>query len=93
MKDRTSQPEVGRENAVKSCEINPWLGHQGCELRDKVQGLKDDVCGAVAIRGFQFVSNLTMTCQCQALLRNSGSAHVAAKSLEFIPLMHFGYHS
>ena len=44
----------------KSCEINSWLGHQGCELRDKVQGLEDDVCGAIAIRGFEFIPNLSV---------------------------------
>ena len=35
--------------AVKSCQINPWLGHQGCKLRDKVQRLKDNVCGAIDV--------------------------------------------
>lgn len=58
--DLTTMFAVGRKNTVKSCEINSWLGHQGCELRDKVQGLEDDVCGAIAIRGFEFIPNLAV---------------------------------
>ena len=48
--DLTTMFAVGRKNTVKSCQINSWLGHQGCELRDKVQGLEREKPAWLATR-------------------------------------------
>ena len=40
---------MGREHAVKSSEINSWLGHQGNQSGDEIQWFKQDVGGAIAV--------------------------------------------
>ena len=39
---------IGGEDSVEPRAIDPWLGDQGGEPGDKVQGLEDDVRGAIA---------------------------------------------
>jgi hypothetical protein len=40
---------VGRENAIKPSQVHPGLGHQRSQLGDKIQQLKDDLRGAIAV--------------------------------------------
>ena len=41
---------VRGKHAMKACQVDSWLGHQGGEPGHEVQGLEDHVRGAIAIR-------------------------------------------
>jgi len=51
---------VRGEYAVKTCQIDSGLGHQGGQLGDEIHRLEDHVGGAIAIRHFQLISNLQL---------------------------------
>jgi len=53
---------VRSEYTVKAGEgeVDAWLGHQGGEPGDEVQGLENDMRGAVAIRDFQLTAHLAL---------------------------------
>ena len=51
---------VGGKHAVKSSQINPRLRHQRDESRNEVQRLEDDMCGAIAVRGLEFVAHMAI---------------------------------
>ena len=46
---------VGGEHAVEARQVDPWLRHQGGQSCEEVEGLEDDMGGAVAIGGFQLI--------------------------------------
>ena len=43
---------IRREDTVEAGEIDSWLGRQSEMLGNKVQRFKDDMGGAVRVRGF-----------------------------------------
>lgn len=59
---------VWRKHTMEPCEVCARLGRQGCGFLDKVQWPKDDMCGTIGIRGFQFIANLSVGGLRQALL-------------------------
>lgn len=58
---------VGGKDSVESGEIDPRLGYQCYQFRDEVQRLKDDMRGAITVRGFQFIAHMLIGGQCQRL--------------------------
>ena len=44
-------------------EIGPGPGHESCQAGNEVQGLEDDVGGAVAIRCLQLVAYVAVGCE------------------------------
>ena len=73
-------------------EIDPWLGHQGGQPGNEVQGLEDDMRGTIPVRRLQLVANIAMGCQRQTRLRNGRAGDVAAQTLQLAPLVAGGGH-
>ena len=51
---------IRRENTVETGEIDSRFGRQSGKPGNKIQRSKEDMGGAVRVRGFQLVSNLSM---------------------------------
>ena len=51
---------IRRENTVETGEIDSRFGRQSRKPGNKIQRSKEDMGGAVRVRGFQLVSNLSM---------------------------------
>ena len=84
---------AGRENAVEASEVDPWLGHQGSQSRDKVQRLENDMCGAVTEWGLQLIAHLAGGCQGEASFRYGGPGDVSTEPLQLLALMSVGGHA
>jgi len=78
---------VGCEHAVIARQIHPRFRHQRRQPRDEVQGLENDMGGAVTIRGLQLIAHLALRGQCQALLRNRGSGDITTQALQLVALI------
>ena len=44
---------------MEACQVDSGLGHQRFETSYEIQGLEDDMCGAVAIRRLQLLADAT----------------------------------
>jgi hypothetical protein len=54
-----TQVAVRCKHAVITREVHARRGHQGGQAGDEVQGLEEDVGGAVAVRGLELVSDVS----------------------------------
>ena len=63
---------VRREHPVKAGQVDARLRHQSGQSCDEVQGVEDDVGGAVAVRCLQLVANVAVGGQRQPLFRYRG---------------------
>ena len=72
---------------VKTGQVHSWLGHQGREFSHEIQWLKNDMRSTVSIGCLQFIANLTISGQRQALFANGWATHIATKPFKFISLM------
>ena len=59
---------IRRKDTVETGEIDSWPGRQSGRPGNKVQRFKEDMGGAVRVRGFQLVSSLSMDRYRQMLL-------------------------
>ena len=48
---------VRRKNTMVSGQVDSGFGYQGGQFGDEIYWLEDDVCRAIAMRGFQFIPN------------------------------------
>ncbi len=48
---------VRRKNTMVSGQVDSGFGYQGGQFGDEVYWLEDDVSRAIAMRGFQFITN------------------------------------
>lgn len=49
--DQSTPAVIGGEQAVVPGEVNPGSGYQGCQARNKIDRLENDLGGAIAVRG------------------------------------------
>ena len=84
---------VGGEDPVETGEVDTRLGDQRGEPGDEVQGLEDDMGGAVAIGGLQLVAHLSTGRSRQALFRYRRAADVAAQPFQLVPFIGLGRHA
>lgn len=78
---------------MKPCQVRPWWWYQGCQLGDEIQRLENDMRGAIAIRGFQFVPDIAIRGEREALFRNSRAADIAAQPFELGTLIRTHSHT
>ena len=64
------------EHPVESDQIDPGLRHQGGQPGDEVQRLKDDVCGAIAVRRLELITHVAMGGEREALFRHRWTSDV-----------------
>ena len=89
-RDLLSQMTVGREEPMEAGQIHAWFGHQSGQPGNEVERLENDVGGAVAVRGFQGVSNIPLWREGQSVGGHGGSGDIPAKALELAPLVGLG---
>ena len=46
------------EHAMESGQVYSWLWNQGCQFRDKVQRLEDDMGRAITVRRFELIADI-----------------------------------
>ncbi len=69
---------VGGEHTMESRQVDSRFRHQGDKPGDEIQRLEDDMRGAIAVRGLEFVAQLAIAQLRQPLFRHRGPCDVAA---------------
>ena len=74
---------IGREITVETREIHPRFGHHGCQPRDEIERLEDDVGRAVSTRCLQLVASIPVRRERQPLFRNCRPADMPTQPFKF----------
>jgi hypothetical protein len=68
---------VGRKHAVEARQVDPRFRHQRCQPGNEVEGLEDNVRGAVTVRRLQLVPDVAVRGERKALFRDGRPAENA----------------
>ncbi len=81
---------------METGQIDSGFRHQGGQPGDKIQGLEDDMRGAIPTRRLELVTNITIRREQQPLFRDRRPGNIATQPLQLVALIgprrHTGMH-
>ncbi len=72
---------------MKASEVDAWFRHQGHQPGDEIQWFENHMSGAIIVRCFELVADLTIAGQCQAFGGYRRPGDVAAQAFQFMPFI------
>ena len=72
---------------MKAGQVDAWLGHQGSQPGHEVQGVEDDMGGAVPVRCLQLVADVAVGGEGEPLFRDCRAGDVSAQPLQLSSLV------